>query len=144
MVITGRPLRFWERVEKTDDCWLWSGKLTKDGYGAMFARGEHGAHRVAWLLVRGPIPNGMTLDHLCRNRACVNPDHLEPVTNRENVLRGFGAPAVYARQTQCLNGHVWDEANTHWYRGYRVCRACHAAFGRRKRAAIRGETFDRW
>lgn len=143
-MVTGRPLVFDGRVNKTSNgCWQWTGLLTKAGYGAMFARGEHGAHRVSWLLHRGPIPTGLQLDHLCRNRACVNPDHMEPVTVRENVLRGEGPAARHARQTTCLHGHLFDEANTYPYRGGRRCRQCGRDAAAKKRAAIR-EGLDRW
>ena len=90
----GRTLlddRFWSKVDKLGDrwaCWLWTG-ATMEGYGQFSYAGQSQlAHRLAYTELVGPIPGGMTLDHLCRTRACVNPLHLEPVTNRENILRG--------------------------------------------------------
>lgn len=87
--------RFWEKVEKTETCWNWTASLNGNGYG-QFALETwplvlRGAHRIAYLLVVGPIPEGLDLDHLCRNRRCVNPAHLEPVTRQVNLRRGTNA-----------------------------------------------------
>ena len=85
------------------------------------------------------VPEGMELDHLCRNRACINPNHLEAVTHRENCLRGASPPAHFARQTHCVNGHAFDETNTylrHDGQGKRKCRTCareHMARASRRR-----------
>lgn len=84
--------RFWPKVERVEDgCWLWTASLTGDGYGRISLGGKFGpmglAHRVAYELLVGPIPEGLELDHLCRVRRCVNPEHLEPVTHAENVRR---------------------------------------------------------
>jgi hypothetical protein len=89
-----RPLaeRFWEKVAKGEGCWLWTGARLRGGYGTINAGGHAAtsllAHRVAYELVRGPIPDGLQIDHLCRNRACVNPYHMEPVSQAENLRRG--------------------------------------------------------
>ena len=133
--------RFWERVMKTDGCWSWLGHHAWNGYARVSWRGRNtAAHRVAYELLIGPIPDGLTLDHLCRNRGCVNPFHCEPVTNGENVLRGEGPPAQNARKTHCKNGHPYTEENT--YRsptsGWRKCKVCRAEWNvklqeRRKR-----------
>lgn len=118
--------RFWAKVEKTDTCWLWTAHMARDGYGQFWAGKKLvRAHRYAYELLIGPIPKGLTLDHLCRIRHCVNPADLEPVTHRENILRGEGWSGLKARQTECIHGHPFDEANT--YRRPttgRQCRAC--------------------
>ncbi|MFJ4777405.1 HNH endonuclease signature motif containing protein [Streptomyces sp. NPDC088762] len=73
-------------------------------------------HRIMYEQAKGPIPEGLQIDHLCRNRACANPEHLEAVTQKENILRGTGPSAQQARQTHCLNGHPFDEVNTYVYK----------------------------
>lgn len=139
--------RFWSKVDKdgASGCWLWTATKVSDGYGQFLLtvdgvqRGRP-AHRHAYELLVGPIPDGHQLDHLCRVRACVNPDHLEPVTQRENVLRGEGLAAINARKTHCKNGHEFTDENTRRYVGpngapRRACRACHRERGRRRYAA---------
>lgn len=97
--------RFWANVQKSDTCWLWTAYL-EDGYGRFWINGSHElAHRYSYRTLVSPIPEGMTIDHLCRNRACVNPDHLEVVTNRVNVLRGISPSAQHARASFCSRGH---------------------------------------
>jgi HNH endonuclease len=109
-------------------CWLFQGRLDSNGYG-LIPTGKRGpghlAHRYMWTMMRGAIPEGKELDHLCRVPACVNPQHLEPVTHRENVLRGVGLTARNARKTHCDRGHLLDAANTHiTQEGWRDCRLC--------------------
>lgn len=120
-------------------CWIWQRYIGSAGYGSMTADGKSGqlAHRVSYEAFIGPIPAGLQIDHLCRVRDCVNPEHLEPVTPRENVMRSPVAVAsVHARKTSCANGHEFDSANTYLTpTGARVCRACNrqavAAYKRR-------------
>lgn len=118
--------RFLARVEVDENgCWIFSGETTHNGYGRFFHAGRHEmAHRFAYRMLRGPIPEGLTLDHLCRVRPCVNPAHLEPVTNAENARRG-----ATANRTHCPSGHAYDEANTRVYQGRRYCRACNTGGG---------------
>ena len=131
--------RFWRKVNKTDDCWLWTGSLDRTGYGEFVVVGTRkgrrktGAHRFAWELDNGPIADGMELDHLCRVHSCVRPSHMELVTHRENVLRGESPSARQARWTHCINGHEFTERNTRITpAGRRKCRACHRANERRR------------
>lgn len=118
--------RFWSKVEKGPSCWNWTALLNPKGYGLAYMNGKlTSAHRVAWKFLRGEIPKFLVIDHLCRNRKCMNPDHMEPVTNKENVLRGIGRTAVNARKTECINGHKFTKENTYVYKtGMRNCRIC--------------------
>jgi HNH endonuclease len=133
--------RFLRYVQKTENCWLWLGHISRLGYGSFFSRQFQSsqAHRVSYQLFIGEVPKELTLDHLCRVRHCVNPDHLEPVTLRENILRGTGPSAILARRTHCKHGHPWDESNTIYYANpkgvpKRHCRQCIINRGRRNRA----------
>jgi hypothetical protein len=132
--------RFWKRVARTDACWLWTGATTGYGYGQFYlglGQRRVRAHRFSYELLVGPIPDGLVLDHLCRVRLCVNPAHLEPVTQRENILRGEGTSAHHARQTHCKRGHEFTPENTYVRRGMRTCRQCHRAKIRARRALAR-------
>jgi hypothetical protein len=127
--------RFWEKVEKSDSCWLWLGSKHGSGHGNFYdsrIKKVVPAHTFSYELSGGIVPQGMVIDHLCRVPSCVNPAHLEVVSRGENVLRGIGIYAVNARKTSCANGHLYDEANTVRYGdGYRKCRIC-LAESRRK------------
>ncbi|WP_372444852.1 HNH endonuclease signature motif containing protein [Streptomyces coffeae] len=96
------------------------------------------AHRAAYEATVGPIPQGMQLDHLCHNRACVNPAHLEPVTPFENSARARERRSAYDPRTHCVNGHEFTSANTYMAGNYRVCRACNRAAQARRRAKKEG------
>lgn len=121
--------RFWSKVEKAGDegCWTWTAARTRDGHGRFRTPTSHVlAHRWSYERLVGPIPEGLVLDHLCRNPPCVNPAHLEPVTAEENVARGTGPSAANAAKTHCPRGHEYSEANTRRRNGRRHCRACDA------------------
>ena len=114
--------------EPISGCWIWLGIPDKDGYGRFRIRkSQMPAHRVVYEFMKSPIPVGLTLDHKCRNKICVNPNHLEPVTNKINILRGVGAAAINSRKTQCLNKHRLSSDNlvkSYLNKGQRVCAIC--------------------
>lgn len=118
--------RFLALTDKdSGDCWLWTGRLNWAGYASFWFDGRTvKAHRWSYQHHVGPIPDGMQLDHLCRVRHCVNPEHLEPVTNRENSLRGIGPTAINAAKTHCKRGHEFTPENTYRDAKGRMCRAC--------------------
>jgi hypothetical protein len=122
--------RFWAKVKKTNDCWLWlHGKSNGYGYFWLGSR-NYQAHRVAYILLKGALSDELELDHLCRIKACVNPNHLEEVEHRENMKR--------ARKEFCLRGHKFDETNTRISSttGRRVCRTCAREWMANKRAVV--------
>lgn len=117
-----RVRRMLSRIEKKRGCWLYRG-ITKQGYAIVRQRKVYRtAHRVFYELIKGPVPRGKILDHLCRNRRCVNPKHLEPVTHRVNILRGQGAGARNFRKTHCKWGHPFRHRFPG--SGYKYCRIC--------------------
>lgn len=132
--------RFWSRVDKSGECWIWTAGKNSAGYGQFSLRRRTVyAHRYAYERLRGPIPDGLELDHLCRVRACVNPAHLEPVTRRENQLRGESPIAQKARWTHCPRGHEFTPENT-YYRPdgdgrHRLCKTCARIRDNRRRGA---------
>lgn len=121
-----------------DGCWLWTGSKLPAGYGKFSVSGDPNiyAHRWAYEQMVGPLCPGIVIDHLCRTPACVNPDHLEPVTPQVNTLRGNGLAAQYARRDACINGHPFSGYNlTDWGKGKRrVCRTCRNSAQRNYRA----------
>lgn len=131
--------RFWSKVKKTSDCWLWTGCCNPQGYGWFYVtpRQKVKAHRWAYEEATGPIPEGLTLDHLCKVKHCVNPSHLEPVTFGENAHRGetYLNGLRYKRGiTHCPLGHPYDLINTRFdSNGHRHCRICDIARKRRAR-----------
>jgi HNH endonuclease len=135
-------------IAPTSGCLVWDGRMTRGGYGQIGLSAKHAAelgssrtylvHRLAWELANGPIPKGMQIDHLCRNRACINPKHLEVVTASENTRRGLGPAASAIRMramvkaraaaiTHCPQGHEYTPENTYLHNGMRTCRTCQRA-----------------
>ncbi|MFC8277185.1 HNH endonuclease signature motif containing protein [Streptomyces sp. NPDC057271] len=107
-------------------CLVWTAQLNHEGYGRFWLNGKQvQAHRASYELLVGPIPEGKQIDHLCSNRRCINPHHLEPVTPWENVMRGRTPAATNAAKIACLRGHLFTSANTYISpKGSRECRAC--------------------
>ncbi len=120
------PQRFWNKVRKTDTCWLWTAYTMPNGYGKVGRNGKvHLAHRVAYEMEHGPIPAGLQVDHLCRVRHCVRTSHMELVDQRTNLLRGVGVSARNAQKTHCPHGHAYDLFNTRYRsNGDRRCNQC--------------------
>lgn len=143
--------RLWKKVNKNGPipacrpelgpCWQWTGKSLIKGYGTICENKKgYSVHRLVYTMLRGAVPEGLDLDHLCRNRACCNPHHLEPVTRRENLLRSPIAPTgINDRKTHCKYGHEFSAQNTRiWYvNGHRRrrCNVCHREDERRRNAA---------
>ena len=134
--------RLVKKIEVGHGCWRWLGGYYDNGYSQfmLYPGIKTTGHRAAYILLRGPIPTGLETDHLCRNRWCVNPYHLELTTHRENVRRSplLADPLVARKErakTHCPRGHAYDEENTRRYKGSRQCRACNLARMRRRLAA---------
>lgn len=145
-----RVARFWSKVDKTSSgCWLWTGWKNNTGYGGGSnpLTGRQGlAHIIAYTLTYGPVPDGLVLDHfVCSNPPCCNPDHVRPVTQWENTLRGNSPTSVNRAKTHCIRGHEFAGRNLYILTtGNRACRRCHADRERnrmaRKRAERRGSS----
>ena len=128
--------RFWRHVDDSGNCWEWKGTKDRKGYGQFTVNKKHFfAHRWAYEALVGPIAVGMVVDHLCRNRACCNPSHMEIVTPVENVKRGEGITAQNSRKDKCQCGQPYFIAHRKDGRSYRYCRACKNEYQRRWRAA---------
>ncbi len=144
-VIEALEQRFYSKVNKHSgtfwegsECWEWTAFIHPDGYGIFWFDGRmRGAHIYAHTIHTGKIPEGMTVDHKCRNRRCVNPAHLEVVTHTINVLRGDGPTAQNARKTHCKHGHEFTPENTYTSDGKRHCRTCCIARAARQREKAR-------
>src|SRR4030095_5422007 len=138
--------RFLSKLRWGPNCWEWAGAHDIAGYGRFQAKyrtvpRELRAHRIAYELFVGPIPSGFTIDHLCRNKGCVNPTHLEPVSPRENVLRGNTLPAENIKKRYCPQGHEYNRENTHLRaNNKRECRTCMRLRRRRQLAQKRLES----
>lgn len=136
------------KTTREGDCWLFTGCLSSGGYGQVRvgSRTDGSArtvsvHVVTYELLRGPVPEGLELDHLCRRKPCWRPEHLEAVTHEENMRRAEWLPtSLNAIKTECDHGHPFDEHNTRLYKGSRVCRTCDRAksarYMQRKRLAV--------
>lgn len=130
LILSDLPARFWAKTRIEDrghetPCVIWTASTDHKGYGKFYLDGRHRiAHRVAYEALIGPVRDGLVIDHLCRVRECVAVDHLEPVTNRENLLRGDTLAAQQIERTHCPAGHPYDADNTKVRRGSRECRAC--------------------
>lgn len=134
--------RFWPKVDVrgADECWLWTANRLPKGYGRFYVgktsegkRIDVYAHRFSYELNAGPIPDGLTIDHLCNNPSCVNPRHITPASQADNNMRGNSPPARNARKTHCNNGHEFTEENTYvWTDGSRKCRTCNRESKRRQ------------
>jgi hypothetical protein len=148
MSVTTLPERLARRISVTSDCWLWVGYRNADGYGITSHRNRTWkAHRLIYTMLVAPIPDGLTIDHLCRQRCCVNPAHMEPVPFATNSARGNTINARNGAKTHCPQGHEYTEANTYIeVRGTtrkRNCRTCKntrrlAAYYRNRAAAAAG------
>lgn len=125
--------KFWSKVQKTPGCWLWTGSLSSTGYGNIPVNPPSsksiGVHRLSYETSIGPIPDGLEIDHLCRVRHCVRPDHLEAVTHAVNLARSNSPAGLNSRKTHCSKGHPYDGDNLRIDpNGQRKCRACHRAW----------------
>lgn len=139
------PARIWRLlvVDTVTGCWVWVGYRSSADYGRTWWQGRRQmVHRVLFAALVGPIPDGLQLDHRCHNRPCANPSHTEPVTPRENTLRGIGPSALNAKKTRCCHGHVLAGDNLHVRRDKRgrQCRACQRKNAARWHARRRAET----
>lgn len=131
-------------IDASGDCWEWTGLITPTGYGRVNVKINgrwlnRRAHRLVWTALCGPIADTLTIDHLCRARHCVNPDHLEPVTCRVNTLRGVGVTAKNARKAACLRGHSnWRVSPDR--KGWRECVECRRAIDKRHSIARKAKS----
>jgi len=158
LIKVDRPIK--ERIElllskilvEDSGCWTWLGCLDKGGYGVFCVtiagfKKTYRAHRIVYETFKAKIPDGLVLDHLCRNRSCVNPEHLEPVTIKENTRRGLSLIPLQAEKTRCNRGHLLENKNLYLSGRKRSCCACRAyntykAYNKKTRQAI--VSFEDW
>jgi len=137
--------RFWSKVNRTSTCWLWAAATDKDGYGAFMVGSKKNhtkrmkkSHRISYQWAKGPIANGLEIDHICRVRECVNPDHLEAVTHRINWMRGDNHAAKNMTKTHCRKGHEYSGKNLRVNSlGKRCCKMCDRDRKRIKRTQVK-------
>lgn len=124
------PKHINDKINFTDSCWLWGGNI-QNGYGTASYMGKTGrVHRITYTIIKGKIPEGLVIDHLCKVKNCVNPEHLEAVTQKENTLRGTSPHAIYAKRTHCDKGHEFSMENTivREDNNSRRCKICHTEY----------------
>ena len=135
-------LQFCFYIVRDGDCWRWVGSHDAEDYGRFYS-GKHSyrPYRLTYeWKTNAPFPVGLVPDHLCRNTWCVNPDHIEPVTKRVNVLRGNSPPAYNVLKTHCKQGHPFEESTTYRWKTQRQCRRCHAIRAHQRRIEMRKTT----
>lgn len=121
------PQRFWNKISVSESgCWEWQA-AKKSGYGYYKSSGKTGrAHRIAYAILVAPIPDSLVCDHLCENKGCVNPNHIEPVTDRINIMRGPAPSSMNAKKTHCIRGHKFEPGSYYSSQGWRDCKKCKA------------------
>ena len=129
--------RFWAKVSKTKNCWLWIGAKDSDGYGNWsHSKKNVKPHRFSYELHIEKIPKGLVIDHLCRVRNCVNPKHLRAVSNRTNLAAGIGFTSTNLKKTHCPKKHPYSGSNLYRYKNARMCKQCAIQRQREKRRAL--------
>jgi hypothetical protein len=137
------PAKFWSKVQKSDGCWEWTGLISVNGYGRFIAKGPifWAAHRYAWALTNGAIPEGRVVMHACDNRKCVNPAHLSVGTQSDNLLDASRKGRLpKSAQTHCIHGHAFTPENVYLRpRGGRTCLPCRRAYNSARKKRLRAD-----